>query len=743
MALTTVAGNARCDLLIKWLSEGLTMQQGSIRWLIVLLLIGMLSQTGSASASDVTPHSGAQAKDQCINCHAEQVQAWQSSSHAWSMRRADTSSVLGNFDNQVYRSDALEATFIHNDQGFFVRLTEGSEGLVSWRVEYIFGVYPLQQYLIQTGNGRLQALNIAWDSRSQAEGGQRWFRLDAASHPAAGDALHWQGVYQNWNSQCASCHSTGLEKNYDHNNKQYTTNWSQINVGCTACHGKPDAHLQRISQGKVPAASDFALNIDAVGIWLQQEDKHTALNSSRDSTAQLQVCAGCHSLRTQLSEGNAVTTGYTDKFSLERLKPSLYFADGQVKEEVFVYGSFLQSKMHHNGVVCSNCHEPHSLRLKLPGNSLCTQCHKAQRFDTPQHHHHSGEGSGCIDCHMPERTFMVIDGRRDHSFRIPRPDLSKKYGSPDVCTGCHSDHNLDWAVEAIAQWYPDRLHKRHWSEWRNEDDIELLITILADQSQPALVRSTLMEFRGEQLARQNPEVIDKLMTDKAPLIRESAYRIARYMPDQERNRVWQGVTDEVRAVRFAAYESAVLTGLVSEKANAKQDEQQINSQVAQEYQQFLSLQSDTPAGLALNGRYWRALGETARAEKSFHEAIELDRDYLPALLELVDLYRQTARIKEALLLLEISVERNPENALVHHLLGLVRLKELNYDGAIKALADAARLESKNLLYGYRYAVVLNELGKSREATIEVNRLLQIYPDQETVRSLLMIIERSQ
>src|SRR3546814_10837976 len=110
---------------------------------------------------------------------------------------------------------------------------------------------------------------------------------------------------------------------------------------------------------------------------------------------------------------------------------------------VYVYGSFLQSKMHQNGVVCSDCHNPHSLKLKLPGNATCTQCHRASVFDTSAHSHHKpgSDGAQCVNCHMPTVTYMGVDARRDHSFRLPRTRPEANTGSADDCGACQRDRN--------------------------------------------------------------------------------------------------------------------------------------------------------------------------------------------------------------------------------------------------------------------------------------------------------------
>jgi predicted CXXCH cytochrome family protein len=144
-----------------------------------------------------------------------------------------------------------------------------------------------------------------------------------------------------------------------------------------------------------------------------------------------------------------------DHYLPRRLDEGMYFADGQIQDEVYVYGSFLQSRMYQAGVTCSDCHEPHDLSLKAPGNGVCLQCHRADRYDVTQHHHHAqdSEGASCAECHMPPRDYMVVDPRHDHSMRIPRPDLSVELGTPNACNRCHEDKSIQWAADQVDAWY--------------------------------------------------------------------------------------------------------------------------------------------------------------------------------------------------------------------------------------------------------------------------------------------------
>ena len=84
-----------------------------------------------------------------------------------------------------------------------------------------------------------------------------------------------------------------------------------------------------------------------------------------------------------LKEGFAPGDVFTGFFAPVLPMPPAYHPDGQVKEEDYVYGSFVQSRMYQSGVTCSHCHDPHGGQLKASGNAVCTQCHVPQVYDTP------------------------------------------------------------------------------------------------------------------------------------------------------------------------------------------------------------------------------------------------------------------------------------------------------------------------------------------------------------------------
>ncbi|MCA8974263.1 MAG: cytochrome C, partial [Planctomycetes bacterium] len=429
---------------------------------------------GACSREAAMPASAASyvGRERCVSCHELEHRAWHGSHHDLAMQVADESTVLGDFADSTFEHFGVTSRFFRDGDRFMVR-TDGADGtLADFPVAYVFGVSPLQQYLIRFHGGRLQALGICWDARPQQQGGQRWFHLydERLEHD---DPLHWTSRNQNWNYMCAHCHSTDLRKGYDVVSDSYSTRWSEIDVSCEACHG-PGSHHQDWADapvGQRPKAphAGFETSLRTDAVWSFAAGAPTATRTGGSAPAVVtETCAPCHSRRSLLEEGNAPGALH-DRIQLSLLEENLYHADGQIEDEVYVYGSFAQSKMFHAGVTCTDCHDPHTLRPYAPGNALCGRCHQPAVFDVPEHHHHpvGSAGASCTACHMPSRRYMVVDPRLDHSIRIPRPDLTVKFGTPDACANCHDGpaEGAAWAAAAIEAWRgPDRPLPAHWTD---------------------------------------------------------------------------------------------------------------------------------------------------------------------------------------------------------------------------------------------------------------------------------------
>jgi len=398
----------------------------------------------------------------CADSHAEQAVQWAGSHHDLAMQPANKETVLADFDNAGLTHFGVTSSFFRKDGAFMVR-TEGADGtLHDYPIKYTFGVEPLQQYLVEFPGGRLQALSLAWDTRSKVQGGQRWFHLYPDQKIAHDDELHWTKPSQNWNSMCAECHSTYLQKNYDPATQTFSTTWSEIDVSCEACHGSGAEHVawaeRKPGWEKYASGKGLAITLDERRnvVWSMDAETGNAIRSqARTGDKEIGMCARCHARRSPISRNYVHGEPFMDHYLPRLLDDGMYFADGQIDDEVYVYGSFLQSRMYHAGVTCSDCHEPYSLALRAPGNGVCLQCHQAEKYNSEKHHFHEADspGASCAECHMPPRTYMVVDPRHDHSMRIPRPDISVKLETPNACTNCHASQSGEWAAEQVRKWY--------------------------------------------------------------------------------------------------------------------------------------------------------------------------------------------------------------------------------------------------------------------------------------------------
>ena len=722
--------------------------------LIIVILLA-LPQSNSAAADEPTTFVGAQA---CAGCHTAQFDAWKGSHHALAMQPATTAAVLGDFPETKLEHFGVTTTFFRNGDRFMVRI-EGPDGaLHDYPIAYTFGVYPLQQYLIAFPGGRLQAFGIAWDSRPKEQGGQRWFHLYPSQQLKPGDPLYWTGRDQTWNYQCADCHSTDLKKNYDLAANTYATSWSDLDVACEACHGPGSRHVAWARAHTEGSSYSSDTDASRMGLtnWLKPTDHgHWDMNletgiarrTEKLVSNELETCSACHSRRKVIASNPTPGEPYLDSYLPALLEPGLYHADGQSDGEVYEYGSFLQSRMHAAGVTCSNCHDPHSAKLLAAGNALCAQCHLPQKFDVAGHHHHQpgNAGAQCVNCHMPTKNYMVVDARRDHSIRVPRPDLSVSLGTPNSCTQCHADRSAQWAAETVAGWFPGgRQTTSHYGTALHAgrvgaaDAEQQLDRLILDHSQPAIARASALPLLMPYASPASEPAIKAAIADPDPLVRMAAPRaLPGSVPPRFVHAAAPLLIDPVRAVRIEAARALAGTDLLA----LTPEQQTALVKATAELVAAEMVDADRPEAhlnLGLLDLRRRQLDE---AEAEYRTALRLDPNFVPALVNLADLDRARGRDDEGAELLRKAAAIEPDNADVRYALGLYLVRKHDYLGALDLLRRAHELMPDNARYAYVYAVALNSSGAVAEALTLLEQTREQHPADRNVLMALVSIGR--
>ncbi|WP_232012675.1 tetratricopeptide repeat protein [Vibrio aphrogenes] len=699
-------------------------------WFIMIFL-GFLLVTSSqfftansgfflASAHASTPD------EQCSSCHQQQVADWQQSDHFHAMEVATVETSLGKFDGSSIDYLGHQAKFsTDSEHRLWVDFIDESGQHHHLNILYTFGYQPLQQYLFDAGNGRWQFIPFAWDSRAQQDGGQRWFVV----HPdqAPNDTFHWTQPGQNWNQMCADCHVTDYQKNYDDKTKRYQPQYSALNVSCNACHGDESKHIQWAKGDHSIANKGYDVNIkQQTPVFHKNKDGKMEPVQPLVASKQIETCATCHARRSQLADRHS-PQDIVNAFMPSLLSADIYYPDGQISDEVYVWGSFMQSKMHEQGVTCTNCHNPHSGKLKLQGNQTCTQCHTASDYDSDAHHKHGNftQGNQCVDCHMPAKTYMQVDPRRDHSFKVPRPDLTLSTGSPNACNACHQDNDAAWSLEQLKKWYPQSayINAPHYATIFHQADHGALSTsaelskIAQDNQYPDIVRASALE-RMATLPDNNAMVaITRAIKETEPLKRLGAIAAAQNFPIMQK---WQMLSpllqDNNLSVRTEAARTLapVIPDLAASAKLTPQERSQLN-EVLNEYKKVQQYQSDRGFAHVALGNLAINLNRLDEAEQHFKKSIEIEPIFIPAYVNLADVYRQKRQEQKAQDILVQALNIAPENASIYYAQAMSYVRNKQKPLAIPTLEKAIQLAPDNVDYRYTYSLLLKDQGQKEKA----------------------------
>ena len=700
-------------------------------------------------------------RSSCIECHQKEAETFRGSHHDLAMDLATEQTVLADFDDVTFENDGIVSRMFRDGERYMIH-TEGEDGAMQdFHVKYVFGVEPLQQYMVEFDRTpemaqdeipRVQVLRLTWDTKKK-----EWFYLrppDVNDKLEPDDPLHWTGIGQRWQTMCADCHSTNLKRNFDSKTNQYHTTFSEIDVSCEACHGPGSLHVELARSNSL--------------FWDRRYGYGLAKLKGEDAEPQLQSCAPCHSRRGLLDTDFQAGDQYCNHFQLELLQEDTYFADGQIKDEVYVYGSFVQSKMYHKGIRCTDCHDPHSLKLKHPGNETCTSCHQhaAGKYDVPSHHHHvpGTEGAKCVNCHMPERTYMAVDPRRDHSLRVPRPDLSVSIRTPNACSGCHVKDQLQslpeskrtslkeyadwiqqaeqgdeqiaslisktdqWCDQACEEWYgADRKKPEHFAETiaKYRENLEsgnpatitesiksmLKLANQNDTQSPAIARaSALNELASSGNRNAFPAAVTILKKDsESPLVKAAAINLLMNAPPTiTRRALMPLLNSDIKLLKNEAARVLVASGTYQ---NLSSNEQTRINLALKGVKESLMAASDR-AGAHLG---WAMLCE---GQGRFKEAVEAYRTAIR-----VEPKTTGPRSNLSSLLERIASQQSPQQAAA-----LIKEADTLREQELPLLERDANLAPENASVQYRFGLALYLAGRMNEAMERLEIATELEPE---------------
>jgi len=708
-------------------------------------------------SSNKIPDSHFLGDRKCKECHEKEFKDWQGSHHDKAMQIADSLSVLADFKGEKFISQGVTSHFFKKDGDFFVN-TEGPDGKNhDYKIVYTFGLTPLQQYIVKFPDGHYQCLRTAWDTVKN-----KWFDLYPDFKVVHSEWLHWSRGGLNWNNMCADCHSTNVRENYDEKTDSYNTKYALINVSCEACHGPGKQHVEDVNR-----LGDRYKNSGTLQMTLKTTPKDL-----------VDQCARCHMRREQFSASFNFEGTMLDHYSPQLIETPIYYPDGQILDEDYVYGSFVQSKMYRNNITCNNCHNSHTLKLKFDGNALCAQCHLPEKYNTPKHHFHKEdkEGALCINCHMPGKYYMGNDFRRDHSFRVPRPDLTLKYGTPNACAGCHKDKSNEWAWESFKKLF-GQVDSIHFSEKLapgilGEPGADVgLSELINDKKQPEIVRASAVRA----LSHYNTEVfVDKFISflnDESPLVRGTTLDVLGEINTTDYvNYFLPLLNDPKRTVRIKAfYALGGLTELqISEKYKISYQK------VKKEFSAYLNTNADFVGGQIKKANYYLKQGNLQKGIEGYEKALKIDNinnqvrldlanlyyrnqdfqktedayktvisqepKYGPVYYSLGLLYAELERTDEAIEQMQKATSLMPENIRVYYNLSLLFDKKQAALKAEKTLLNGLKIDSKNesLLYALVYHYYNN--GDIERAKNTLKKLIQLYPDNVQYKRLMRSLD---
>lgn len=686
--------------------------------------------------------------DSCKQCHAVEFEKWKGSHHGLAERKPNDELDLSAFSpSKSFQHGSQTTKAEKKDQLYQLTSLGFGNKVEAYPVERVIGHDPLRQFLVQGPRGALHTMEACFDPLRGD-----WFNVYGNEDRKPGEWGHWTGRGMIWNQMCASCHNTRVRKNYDPSTDTYKTTMAEMTVSCESCHGPMKAHT---------------LNPAIKTNWTR--DQHT------------ENCAGCHARRGEVTGDFVPGESFWDHYQLTITDGSdIYYPDGQIRDEDYEFASFISSRMYHSGVRCMDCHDMHSMKTILTGNQLCMRCHTAGGFpkapvilpEMHSFHQTASAGNQCINCHMPQTTYMQRHPRHDHGFTIPDPLLTKQFGVPNACNKCHQDKDNEWSLAATEKWWGEKMNRKTRTratliaKARQGDQTgrDGLIALLDSDEMPHWKASASLVL--DRWLDQPPvtEALRSQLKHEHPLVRQSAARSLEpaLQAPGVRTSMEALLNDPARSVRVTA-------------AWALRDSVDLSSAAGKDMQHMLQLNADQPSGQMQLGQFYFARRDVPSAIKHMETAVSWDPNSPPFHHDLALIYNATGKTERTIQKLQDAIKLAPKEAQYHYELGLAYSETGDMTKTIAALKEAVRADVhfarawynlglalngqsripeaiEALKQGeaadptdpgipYARATILAQMGKKAEAISAVQKTLSIRPDHPEARQLMLMLSR--
>jgi predicted CXXCH cytochrome family protein len=467
-----------------------------------------------------TEYLGSQA---CATCHDVEHMQWQNSLHIKMTKPVAEATILGDFrDGTTFSDHDRSYTFRMASGKPVISVSFGGRPPETFTVDYTLGAKRYQGYLTTLPEGRIYVLPVFWHVASK-----RW--MDWKEITPIPDGAH--EIRQIWNQNCFNCHGTNIVQGYDLNEKKYQSTWTEMGIGCEACHGPGRQHVALMQEWEKNPASKPKYDNSSKNRLLSDTLKIFSTRSSEPRRI-YDTCAYCHGNKNNVFVGFKGGDNYADyalPFLISEPLPENdfqgeFWPDGRPNRFNRPQALTLSGCFQAGAVTCTSCHVAHgsrnefSLKVNINqgrnGDGLCTQCHQQPTYAgaaLAKHTFHAPEsaGSRCISCHMSDVNWRLLIRRRDHTFQPPVPENTAQFGIPNACTTCHDNRPPEWAAAQMDEWWGDKDRRAAQTSLADTmyragsgdtTTLPALARLAVDRSQGLLIRASAAEYISRLIA---------------------------------------------------------------------------------------------------------------------------------------------------------------------------------------------------------------------------------------------------